>query len=147
VRLRGFRLVLFLAELNELQLWATNIGNAYLEAYTTEKVYIIAGPKFGEREGHIQINSKALYGLRSSGARWHKRFTDCMRELGFFPCRAELDIWMRKNGNIYEYIAVYVDDLAIAMKNPKVFTDILENKHKFKLKCTGPNVSLRYGLY
>jgi hypothetical protein len=36
---------------------------------------------------------------------------------------------MRKNGNIYEYIAVYVDDLAIAMKNPKEFTDILENKH------------------
>jgi hypothetical protein len=26
---------------------------------------------------------------------------------------------MRKNGNIYEYIAVYVGDLAIAMKTPK----------------------------
>jgi hypothetical protein len=39
---------------------------------------------------------------------------------------------------MYEYIAVYVDDLAIAMKNPKEFLDILENKLKFKLKCTGP---------
>jgi Reverse transcriptase (RNA-dependent DNA polymerase) len=46
VSLRGFRLVLFLAELNELQLWATDIGNAYLEAYTSEKVYIISGPEF-----------------------------------------------------------------------------------------------------
>jgi hypothetical protein len=33
VSLRGSRLVLFLAELNnDLQLWATDIGNAYLEA-------------------------------------------------------------------------------------------------------------------
>jgi Reverse transcriptase (RNA-dependent DNA polymerase) len=58
--LQGFRLVLFLAELNNLQLWATDIGNAYLETYTTEKVYIIAGPEFGEREGHILVMSKAL---------------------------------------------------------------------------------------
>jgi hypothetical protein len=47
VSLWGFWLVLFLSELNDLQLWATDIGNAYLEAYTTEKVYKIAGPKFG----------------------------------------------------------------------------------------------------
>jgi hypothetical protein len=41
---------------------------------------------------------------------------------------------MRKEGNLYEYTAVYVDDLAIAMK----LTDILEKQHKVKLKGTGP---------
>jgi hypothetical protein len=45
---------------------------------------------------------------------------------------------MRKKNNQYKYIAVYVDDLAIAMENPKEFTDVLENKHKVKLKGTGP---------
>jgi hypothetical protein len=45
---------------------------------------------------------------------------------------------MRKKGNLYEYIAVYVDDLAIAMRDPKELTDILEKQHKFKLKGTGP---------
>jgi Reverse transcriptase (RNA-dependent DNA polymerase) len=100
-------------------LLATDIGSAYLEAYTTENVYIIAGPKFREREGHILIINKALYGLRSSGARWHNRFADCIRELRFFPCKAEPDIWMRKKGTIYECIDVYIDDLALAMKYPK----------------------------
>jgi hypothetical protein len=38
----------------------------------------------------------------------------------------------------FEYIAVYVDDLAIAMKTRNEFTDVLENKHKFKLQGTGP---------
>jgi hypothetical protein len=45
---------------------------------------------------------------------------------------------MRKKGSIYKYKAVYVDDLAIAMINPKEFTDILKTKHKLKLKGTGP---------
>jgi hypothetical protein len=35
---------------------------------------------------------------------------------------------------------VYVDDLAIAMKNPKEFVDILETQYKFKTKGTGPIV-------
>jgi hypothetical protein len=52
---------LFLAKLNHLKLWATDIGSAYLEASTSEKVYVVAGPEFGKREGHILIISKALY--------------------------------------------------------------------------------------
>jgi hypothetical protein len=51
VSLKGFIIVLFLAELNHLEIWAIDIGNAYLEAFTSEKVYIIAGPEFGEGEG------------------------------------------------------------------------------------------------
>ena len=47
VSLRGLCMVLFLAELNGLETWATNIGNAYLEARTSKKVYIIAGEEFG----------------------------------------------------------------------------------------------------
>jgi hypothetical protein len=42
----------------------------------------------------ISIISKALYGLQSSGARWHDRFDDRIREIGFFPCKAEPDIWL-----------------------------------------------------
>jgi Reverse transcriptase (RNA-dependent DNA polymerase) len=139
VSLQGLQLVLFLAELNHLSIWTTDIGNAYLEAYTSENVYIIGGPEFKDREGHILIISRALYGPRSSGARWHDRFADCILELGFFPCKAEPDIWMWKKGNLYECVAVYVDDLAIAMKDPKEFTDLLEKKHKFKLKGAGPS--------
>jgi len=36
--------VVLLDELNDLEIWATDIGNAYLETETQEKVYIIAGP-------------------------------------------------------------------------------------------------------
>lgn len=137
VSLRGVRLVIFLAELNGLKVWQTDVGNAYLEAKTTEKVYAIAGPEFGEKEGHILVVNKALYGLKTSGKRWHERFADVLREMGFIPCKAEPDIWLRDRGTHYEYIAVYCDDLTIASTDPESITYELEHKYKFKLKGTG----------
>ena len=128
----------FLAELNGLLLWSTDIGNAYLEATTKEKVCIIAGPEFGSLEGHLLLIHKALYGLRSSGLRWHERFADTLRSMGFFPSKAEDDIWMRPSGSTYEYIASYVDDLCIAAKDPASIVRILEETHSYKLKGTGP---------
>ena len=140
VSLRGLRIMLFLAELNQLEVWATDVGNAYLEAETKERIYIIAGSEFGARKGHILIIKKALYGLRSSGKRWHERFADCLRDEGFSPCKTEPDVWIRpsKDQSCYEMVAVYVDDLAIGMKEPKVFLETLKSKYKFKLKGSGP---------
>jgi hypothetical protein len=62
VSFRRFCLVIVLGELNELDVWATDIGNAYLEAFTSEGEYINAGPELKERDGLILIISKALYG-------------------------------------------------------------------------------------
>jgi hypothetical protein len=45
---------------------------------------------------------------------------------------------LRENNNLYEYIAVYVDDLLIAGRNPKEIVQTLKEQHKFKLKGVGP---------
>ena len=139
VSLLGVRMVTFLAELNDLELWGTDIGNAYLESYTTEKVAFVAGAEFGEYAGHTLVILKAQYGLKSSGKCWHDRLHDVLREMGWVPNKAEDDIWMRDAGDHYEYIAVYADDLLIASKNPKAIIDALVGKpYNFKLKGTGP---------
>ena len=72
----SLRLVTFLGELNNLELWGADIGNAYLKAYTQTKLFIIAGDEFEELEGFILIFNKGLYGLKSSGKRWAERFQD-----------------------------------------------------------------------
>ena len=68
--MRNLKLVIFLGKLNNLELWGADIGNAYLEVPTEEKLYIVAGPEFVDWEGYILTFSKALYGLKSSGKRW-----------------------------------------------------------------------------
>ena len=83
------------------------------------------------------VTNKALYGLRTSGARFHNRLSDVLRELGFEPCKNDGDLWLRDAGDCYEYICVYVDDLMAIMKDAKGFFHILETKYHFKLKGVG----------
>ena len=140
VSLRSLRMVVFLSQLNDLEIWGADVGNAYLEAYTDEKLCIIAGPEFKELQGHLLIMIKALYGTCSGGARWHDRLFDIPQELKFKPSKADPDVWMRPEpgGTCYEYIAVYVDDLAIAAKDPQAFCNELKKKYNLKLKGVGP---------
>ena len=48
--------------------------------------------------------------------------------------------WLKlsKDGTHYEYIVVYVDDLAICMQDPLPFCDTLKEKYKLNLKGIGP---------
>ena len=140
VSLRSLRMVVFLSQLNNLEIWGADVGNAYIEAYTDEKLCIMAGPEFKELQGHLLIMVKALYGTRSGGARWHNRLFDILQEMKFKPSKADPDVWMRPEpgGTCYEYIAVYVDDLAIAAKDSQAFCNELKKKYNLKLKGVGP---------
>ena len=138
VSLRSLRLALLIGELNGLTPMVGDIGNAYLEAYTKEKVYFIAGKEFGPLEGHTLVIVKALYGLRTSGARFHEKLADTLRDMGFTPSLADPDLWLREADDCYEYICVYVDDLMVIMKDPQAFFDTLQTKYGYILKGVGP---------
>jgi len=61
-----------------------------------------------------------------------------MIELGWQPCKSENDIWVKKNNNVWEYVAVYLDHLAIAMKDPDTFTKaLMAPPYNYKLMGTG----------
>ena len=139
VSLRNLRLVIFLGKLNNLDIWGADIGNAYLEAFTDEKIYIVAGPEFQELEGYILIFLKALYGLNSSGERWAEVIHGILRDMKFLPSKADPCIWLRKSPYLrcYEYIAVYVDDLCIAAESSSASIDIFKTKYHLKVKGDG----------
>ena len=139
VSLRNLRLVIFLGKLNHLELWGADIGNAYLEVFTDEKLYIVAGPEFQELEGYILIFLKALYGLKSSGKRWAEVIHGILRDMKFLPSKADPSIWLRKAPNLrcYEYIAVYVDALCIAAESLTGIIQIFKSKYHLKVKGDG----------
>ncbi|MGH3056517.1 MAG: reverse transcriptase domain-containing protein, partial [Gaiellaceae bacterium] len=109
---------------------------AYLEAKTKEKLYIVAGSEFGQLEGHVLVFNKALYGLRTSGARWHEKMADTLRNLGWQPTYADPDVWMKDCTTHYEYVCVYVDDILVIGKDPSEL--ISQLRQHFKLKDVGP---------
>ena len=143
VSMEDVRTIVFLAELNQLELWGADISSAYLLADTKEKVFFIAGPEFGDREGHILFIVKAQYGLRTSGVRWHEKLFDVLKDIGFTPSLVP-DIYMRRNTKpdgteVWEYVATYVDDLLAAMINPQELVDALQGEpYNFECKGVGP---------
>ena len=88
----------------------------------------------GPLVGYLLVIVRALYGLRTSGARWHDRYADGMRIMGFYPQKADPDVWMIDCGTHYEYVLVYVNDLMFIGKKPQAFFDSLKDEHGFKLK-------------
>ena len=110
------RIALTYAALNDINVCAADIKNAYLQAPSSEKHYIICGLEFGlEHVGKVALIRRALYGGKSSGADFWKHLRSCMNHLGFKSCRGDPDVWMRPaqkdDGSTYwEYVLLYVDD-------------------------------------
>jgi len=136
------RIGFLIAALNDLDLVAADIGNAYLQAETKEKIYAIAGPEFGELQGRTMIIVRALYGLKSSGAAWHNHFAQTLHDLGFKTSYADPDVWMRPGtkGNgfqYYEYILVYVDDLLSISHQAMLIVNTLKSQYRLKEEEVG----------
>ena len=80
VSMEAVRLGFILARMNDLQVCAGDVGNAFLNGKTNEKVFIVAGPEFGPKlHGKRLIVDRSLYGLRSSAARFHEHLSVKLR--------------------------------------------------------------------
>lgn len=82
-------LTFLIAALNDLDIMKADIGNAYQNANTKEKVHTVCGPEFGQHYvGKTAIIHIALYGLKSSGAgaAWHSMFAGTLLDLQFSSC-------------------------------------------------------------
>ena len=118
------RIAFLIAALNDLDILAADIQNAYLTAPPTENYYTKCGPEFGSQfEGRYARIVRALYGLKSSGAAFRNHLRDCMSHLKYTSCSADPDVWLRPAVNndgstYYEYLLLYVDDVLAISKNP-----------------------------
>ena len=72
---------------------ACDIQNAYLQAPSSEKHYVVCGPEFGlENVGKYAIIVRALYGGKSAGADYWRHVRSAMEEMGFTSCKADPDV-------------------------------------------------------
>ena len=74
-----------------------DIRNAYLQALTSGKYYVIFGHDFGlEKVGKVALITRALYGGKVAGRKlWHQ-LRMCMGFLGFTSSLADPDMWRRE---------------------------------------------------
>jgi hypothetical protein len=119
----SIRIALTHAALLGLPVLGADIRNAYLQAPSSEKHFIICGPEFGiENEGRVALIHRALYGGKVAGRDFWHHLRDCMGQLGFTSSRADPDVWLRLSKRstgeeYYEYVLLYVDDVLVISEN------------------------------
>ena len=132
------RICLTVAALNNLNISACDIGNAYLNAETQEKVYFVAGSEWRDKQGRVVVIVRALYGLRSSALQWQRHLADNLQyDLGYVPSLADNNVWMKRcrkaNGEMYySYILCFVDDLLCIHEDPDPILATLKGFYKMK---------------
>ena len=88
----SIRLFFLIAALNDLEVWAADIKNAYLTAPIKEKYYIVVTPDLGldeEWDGKPCKVVRALYGLPVAGASFRAYLAKHLGELGYVPSKAD----------------------------------------------------------
>ena len=127
------RIALTIAALNDLQVKASDVQNAFLTAPCEEKIWTKLGPEFGVDAGKSPILTCALYRLKSAGTSFGNHVMDCMRTLGYLPCKADLDLWYKSmvcpedNFKYYAYMLLYVDDCLAIHHNAETALTELDN--------------------
>ena len=91
----------------------------------------------------VLILTRALYGLKSSGAAWRAKLAETLASMGFVSTRADPDVWIKEQKyenrpeTYYEVILVYVDDVLAISENPQNLLDALAEVYVLKEGSVG----------
>jgi hypothetical protein len=124
VSLETVRLALTFASLNDLEVKVGNVLNAYITAPVKEKVWTVLGPEFGLDSGKRAIIVCVLYGLKSAGAAFRAHLASFLHQMGYTPCKADPDLWLKAvtrpedNVHYYTYILCCVDNILCIHHDP-----------------------------
>ena len=90
------RIALTYAALHGTEVLAADIKNAYLQAPTSEKHYIVCGEEFGLKHvGKRALIVRVVYEGKATGGNFLHHLRSCMEFLGFKSKGGDPDIWMR----------------------------------------------------
>ncbi len=139
------QIAFMLAALNDLDILACDIGNATLNAPCQEKIWFVAGPEFGSRQGTVIRIVRVLYGLKLSGASLRAMFNNSIQNMGFQPSITDPDFYLRPFAKpnwyrYYECILVYVDDVLIVSHAPEEHLKVIQANYELNLASVGPPI-------
>ena len=93
------------------------------------------------REQHCINLNKSLYGLKQSGRMWYNRLSEYLEREGYKNDPISPCIFIKKFGQGFVIIAVYVDDLNILGTSGDISQTVEYLKKEFEMKDLGKKQS------
>ena len=104
---------------NDMELHHLDVKTAFLNGKLEEEIYMQQPPGFEEGSKVCKL-LKTLYGLKQAPRRWYARLKEELELLGFTVSSADPSLFIRRNGDGFAYLLVYVDDILMATPRAKL---------------------------
>lgn len=152
LRYSTLRLLFALSVDQNLDIVHLDVPTAFLNGLLNESIFmeIPACSNFANCENKVLKLKRAIYGLKQSARAWYQRVEELLLELGYTKSQYEPCLFMKCDGNIKVYIALFVDDFFVFYNSKETCENLKsELKAKFNIKdlgqikkCLGMNVTV-----
>jgi hypothetical protein len=138
MRFETLRTMLALATINRWDVRQMDVKGAYLNGWLKEEIYMKQPAGYDDGSGRVCRLIKTLYGLKQAGNEWNNEFDGTMKDLAYTNTRSDYCCYIRRQGENFAIVLVWVDDLVVFTNSPAE-SDRVEHelKQKFEIKTLG----------
>jgi len=125
-----------------------DVKGAYLHGLLQELIFMDQPRGFDDGSGRVCKLIRTIYGLRQAGNVWNRELNAAMKEIGFIQLKSDPCCYIRRQGEDFEILLVWVDDI-ISIASNSTRNDIVEQDlgEKFEIKALGrPKMLLGMGI-
>lgn len=143
-----FRLLLSIAAKEQFIVRHLDAKTAFLNGELQETIYMKQPPGFivEEKENHVCLLRRSIYGLKQSARVWNKAIQQVLLDAGYIQSKNDPCLYVLTDEGKSCYVLIYVDDLIIASKYDKLLLECEKVLNaKFKIKNLG-NIQNYLGL-
>ncbi|KAK3041740.1 hypothetical protein RJ639_000664 [Escallonia herrerae] len=134
-------LLLAMVALYDLKLEQLDVKIAFIHGESEKQIFMRQPEEFmiQDKEDHVCLLKKSLYGLKKSPRQWYKRFDTFMVERGYTRSAYDSCVYhQRLEDGSHMYLLLYVDDILIATKMMLDINGLKEKlKKEFEMKDFG----------
>ena len=114
-RYTSIKSVLALAAMMKWMIHQMDVNTTFLNGVVEEEVYVEHPLSFEkhDRESHVCILKKYLYGLKQPPRTWYNRIDSFLSTLGFTKSKADSNLYYKVEDGNPVMLLLYVDDLFV----------------------------------
>lgn len=126
VKFVSIRCLLAIAAERKMFIKQFDVKTAFLYGELVESVYMKQPIGFTDKTNRVCKLVKSLYGLKQAPRCWNTKFKQFIVDFEFKETEADSCVFIRKNGGVMTYLAIFVDDGLIISENENQIQPVIE---------------------
>ncbi|CAA0830164.1 cysteine-rich RLK (RECEPTOR-like protein kinase) 8 [Striga hermonthica] len=143
VKSTTIRLVLSMVAVENLDLQQLDVKTAFLHGDLEEEIYMVQPEGYRGNDQQACRLKKSLYGLKQAPRQWYRKFDNFVLEIGYSRCNADHCCYVKRFGNSFIILLLYVDDMLIAGSDVKEIERLKDHlSMRFDMKDLGEAIQI-----